>query len=342
MRRGVRRALVAAGIWVVASSAARADVFVDLENNEGTTGQYPYVIHYLQDGQSTYTFGGGEDDFGLAIGNGGTLYFTPSSLGLTSIEAINASTAQPAPPYAGGSVYTEPGGITVGPDGELYAVTNSFAPTALPQDVSNVTGLVKLDATTGQYISTVIDLGAAAEDSSGDGNYAVKDVAFGADQVPYISTPLGIIRSSTSSIAGQTFIAPGTGGLSGPLGLAFGPNGNLFVVNSGTGSILEFNAATGAFVGTFIPAGAGGMVNPDELAFAPDGNLYVTSNSTSPGGQPVGSILKFNATTGDFVGTFATDTGGDFTYLAVNNVPEPAAAGGLMAIIAGTCRRRRR
>ena len=33
----------------------------------------------------------------------------------------------------------------------------------------------------------------------------------------------------------------------------------LYVSNSGTNSILRYNASTGAFIGTFVPSGSGGL-----------------------------------------------------------------------------------
>ena len=45
----------------------------------------------------------------------------------------------------------------------------------------------------------------------------------------------------------EDFVPAGAGGLHGPTGMAFGPDGNLFVANSSAGAnnIVEFNGATG-------------------------------------------------------------------------------------------------
>ena len=45
----------------------------------------------------------------------------------------------------------------------------------------------------------------------------------------------------------NTFVAPGAGGLTQPFGMAFGPNGHLFVTSS-DGQVLEFDGSTGAFI----------------------------------------------------------------------------------------------
>ena len=89
----------------------------------------------------------------------------------------------------------------------------------------------------------------------------------------------------------STFVPTGSGGLSFPLGGAFGADGDFYVSNSDTDSVLRYNGTTGAFLNTFA--------NPVEdaagLAFGPDHNLYA-ANSTSPGG-----VTKINGTTGAII-----------------------------------------
>lgn len=50
-----------------------------------------------------------------------------------------------------------------------------------------------------------------------------------------------------------------------PIDLAFGPNGNLYVV-AGDG-VLRFNGATGAFIDNFVSPGSGGLASPFGLTF---------------------------------------------------------------------------
>jgi hypothetical protein len=77
----------------------------------------------------------------------------------------------------------------------------------------------------------------------------------------------------------------------------------------------------GAFLGTFVPGGSGGLANPYGLLFGPDpsgnGNtdLYVASsllNNSSTQAEPgTSQVLRYDATTGAFLGTFVTpDSGG--------------------------------
>lgn len=80
-------------------------------------------------------------------------------------------------------------------------------------------------------------------------------------------------------------------------GMAFGPDGNLYVVNTGHQTVLRFNPFTGALVGTFVPAGSG-LSLPIGLTFGPDNNLYVADLDAG--------VLQFNGTTGAAMGAITT------------------------------------
>ncbi len=71
---------------------------------------------------------------------------------------------------------------------------------------------------------------------------------------------------------GQTGAAMGTfasgNGLVAPGGLAFGPDGELYVSDFASGSVLRFDGETGAFIDTFIAAGTGGLTSPRYLVFS--------------------------------------------------------------------------
>jgi hypothetical protein len=58
------------------------------------------------------------------------------------------------------------------------------------------------------------------------------------------------------------------GGLSGPEGPVFGPNGDLFVSGLFNNAVLEYNGTTGAFVKTFTSGG--GLSEPTFLTFSPE------------------------------------------------------------------------
>lgn len=106
-----------------------------------------------------------------------------------------------------------------------------------------------------------------------------------------------------------TFIAAGSGGLSAPHRGMFGVDGNYYVASANNDTILRYNGQTGAFIDVFIQNGAKGLPAgtldyPVDLTIGPDGALYVSSQLND-------SILRFNATTGAFIGTFvASGSGG--------------------------------
>ncbi len=106
------------------------------------------------------------------------------------------------------------------------------------------------------------------------------------------------LNGSTGAVINSTF-----GSAEDAAGLVFGPTGNLFVVGSTAPGLLSvLNGATGALITT---VDAGGIMNdPEGVTRGPDGNIYVAD----AGGN---DVLKFNGTTGAFMGTFvAAGSGG--------------------------------
>ncbi len=65
------------------------------------------------------------------------------------------------------------------------------------------------------------------------------------------------------------FVAPGAGGLSYPAGLAFGPDGHLYVSSAGNDRILRYDGASGAFIDVFSRAPDGVLRQPRALLFVP-------------------------------------------------------------------------
>jgi hypothetical protein len=106
--------------------------------------------------------------------------------------------------------------------------------------------------------------------------------------------------------------------------LAFGPDGNLYVANTRLfeptgGGILRYNGHTGAFIDTFVAPGSGGLLNPLSVVFGPQGDLYVgsaTTNSKLIASPGTSTVLRYDGTTGSFLGTFVTPDSGGLRYPA--------------------------
>lgn len=95
-------------------------------------------------------------------------------------------------------------------------------------------------------------------------------------------------------------------------GVAFGPDGNLYVSSNtggagGGGNILEFNGTTDAYMGVYATL-PDASAAPAAVKFGPDGNLYVANNVG--GGQVEEFVGPNNGTAmapaGSFVGDVTT------------------------------------
>lgn len=99
--------------------------------------------------------------------------------------------------------------------------------------------------------------------------------------------------AATGASLGE-FVASGSGGLMRPTGLAFGPDGDLYVSSSGDDRILRFDGATGEFLAVAVDDDV--LARPFSLAFGPDGMLYVSS---------IDRVLRYDITSGRFDGVAA-------------------------------------
>jgi outer membrane protein assembly factor BamB len=106
----------------------------------------------------------------------------------------------------------------------------------------------------------------------------------------------------------DNFVESGSGGLNGPRGLLFNPNGNLLVSNQNVekedinepGNILVFNGLTGDFIDELVSS------EGFNAAFAPRGIILSNNNSLfvadflDVNNQP-GELREFNGSTGEFL-----------------------------------------
>lgn len=95
-----------------------------------------------------------------------------------------------------------------------------------------------------------------------------------------------------------TLVQPGAGGLDGATGLAFGPDGDLYVSSSRNHRILRFDGTTGEPAGVF--AAGRELRTPFSIAFGPGGDVYVSSGTEH-------RVLRYEGRTGTLLGVAAQD-----------------------------------
>jgi len=102
--------------------------------------------------------------------------------------------------------------------------------------------------------------------------------------------------------------------LDGPQNLILGPEGYVYVANSGSDDVQRYDAITGDFVDVF--ASGGGLDDCGDLTFGPDGNLYVTGFHSR-------NVLRYNGTTGAFLDEFISlGSGGLYEPTAIAFGPD--------------------
>ncbi len=94
----------------------------------------------------------------------------------------------------------------------------------------------------------------------------------------------------------DAFVAAGSGGLSAPAGLVFGPDAELYAASADANAVLCYDGTSGAAIGTFA---ASGLAGPSGVAFGPDGHLYVSSRTDH-------RVVRYHGATGSLIGTFVT------------------------------------
>lgn len=202
---------------------------------------------------------------------GGDIYVGDFNSGNGYVNYFNASTGafllQTSAPNM-----SFPGQMANGPNGNLYvADQNGFV------DVFN--------AATGAYLS---QFGSGTLSTPSGlaflgGNLLVSDYNAGNGVVDKFD--------ASGNYLGQ-LIGPAAG-LAYPNAITIGPDGNLYIADSNSGSIYEYNLTTLTF-SVFATDSSGNV----DLVFGPDGNLYVMSSYNG------GTVEVFNGTTGALIGPF--------------------------------------
>jgi Ca2+-binding RTX toxin-like protein len=102
---------------------------------------------------------------------------------------------------------------------------------------------------------------------------------------------------------------------SSPLDLAFGPNGNLYITNTGTNNIEYYDGQTGEYLGIFVHTGDA----VTDIDYGPDGNLYAYEQTER--------ILRYDGQSGDFIDVFVNVKAGDFVFGPDNDLYVSLASG---------------
>jgi len=105
-----------------------------------------------------------------------------------------------------------------------------------------------------------------------------------------------ILRYDGSGSSGGVFASDPA--LVRPVGITFGPDGNLYVAAGDTDHVLRLAGSTGASLGVFTRGAT--IRSPRNVNFGPDGAFYVADGS-------LGQVLRFDGATGAFDRVFVQD-----------------------------------
>ena len=240
----------------------------------------------------------------LTYGPDGNLYvsfITDPATYVGVILKFDGKTGELLGRFDQGGDLLRPYGLAFGPDGYLYV--SSFRSDEI----------LRYDAVTGAFVDVF-----ASGTGTANGLNGPNDLLFDADGNLYVTTQGSVadgfggitylfasqvlqynIYDSTATpvVFDEPATAPGSTGFVSLLGLAFGPDGSLFVSDFAN-AIRSYDLSTGTLLSEFSSSTFGFMGN---LTFDPAGNLYTPLFDFLNGN--IGSISRFDASGNPLPGT---------------------------------------
>jgi sugar lactone lactonase YvrE len=196
----------------------------------------------------------------------GTYTATLSCPGAATAQMATVTVAAPAAPVISS--------FTASPTAVLYNASSNltWTTTGVPANLN-----CTLSATDGTY--------ATATSVASSGTVSTGALTATPTYTATLSCP-GTGNTSAQKMVSFSVTIPNA--LNSPQGMAFGPNGNLYVANSGAGQVLVYAPSGGTLVQQ-PSLTLTGFADPVALAFDKQGNLYVADY----GGDGVGSIVVY-------------------------------------------------